>query len=133
MLDCCRGRFVRALDNRPGGTTDTSSYPLRNILVFFYSSQSNKIIFIRRESRGIKFYYSSAIKTGRSIYTGSCDQFTIKPEPLAIVYYINWLVLKVCKKLSLLKWISCMVISIKLLKRLKQLLNNIPKYIILFV
>ena len=50
-----------------------------------------------------------------------------------MVYYINWLVFKVFKKLSLSKWISRVVISLKLLKRLKQLLNNIPKYIILFV
>ena len=50
-----------------------------------------------------------------------------------IGYYINWLVFKVHKKLSLLKWSSHVVISIKLLKKLKQLLNNIPKNIILFV
>ena len=51
----------------------------------------------------------------------------MKPKVLAIVYYINWLVFKVFKKLSVLKWISRMVISIKLLKRLKKTIKQYSK------
>ena len=100
---------------------------------YFYSSLMNKIICIRRESHWIKclLFFGNI---NRKIYLGrKLRPISIKPEVPAIVYYINCLVFKVFKKLYLLKWISRMVISIKLLKRLKQRLNNIPKNIILFV
>ena len=53
----CAGvaKLLEALDSRPGGASDPSSNPIRNILLLFLFVPTNKIIFIRRESRWIQF------------------------------------------------------------------------------
>ena len=52
----CAGvaELSEVLDSRPGGVSDPSSNPSEIFCYYFYSSPTNKIIFIRRESCWIK-------------------------------------------------------------------------------
>ena len=89
---CWYGRVVRALDSRPGGATDPSSNPIRNILLlflfvlddynYFYLSRIplKKIDNIRREYKP------------EDVFRPKVATYLQLPEVPAIVYYINWLV-----------------------------------------
>ena len=70
----CTGvvELSEALDSRP----EASSNPSEIFCFYFYSSPTNKIIFIRRESRGIKFL----------LFVGNINQKIYVDQKLRTIY-----------------------------------------------